>query len=243
MVSRSRQLRTTRTSASRPFSRQLRRERRRSSNCARGTSQFRYGTATEQQKQGYEQQNIVLKGKIDLSNSATIEGLKNKYALSEDALKAALDLQNNLKLAGVTADHWAVTTDGKMVAFNKQGGVLRYSANPGSFIPSGESKSDDGLGGLGGDGSISGERASRGGTGKAPAKSAAAPSAKPSSSGDIPGARGAALAKLGNVYAQVSANPAAKTQYMQQYPGMFDENGNLLPRDVLIQRVNQRFGG
>jgi hypothetical protein len=93
------------------------------------------------------------------------------------------------------------------------------------------------------DGSISGERASRGGTGKAPAKSAAAPSAKPSSSGDIPGARGAALAKLGNVYAQVSANPAAKTQYMQQYPGMFDENGNLLPRDVLIQRVNQRFGG
>jgi hypothetical protein len=28
-----------------------------------------------------------------------------------------------------------------------------------------------------------------------------------------------------------------------QYPGMFDANGNLLPKDTLIQRVNQRYGG
>jgi hypothetical protein len=52
-----------------------------------------------------------------------------------------------------------------------------------------------------------------------------------------------ALANLGNVYAQISANPAAAAQYKRQYPGMFDANGNLLPKDVLIQRVNQRYGG
>jgi BRCT domain type II-containing protein len=42
--------------------------------------------------------------------------------------QVALDLKKELAVAGQTADHWAVTTDGKMVAFNKQGGVLRYSA-------------------------------------------------------------------------------------------------------------------
>lgn len=199
---------------------------------------FAYGTQQKAQEGQIEQQNIKLRGSIDLSNQSVIEGLKHKYNLSEDEVKSALDLKNQLSAAGQTVDHWAVTTDGKMVAFNKQGGVLRYSANPGSFVPSGESQTMDG-GSLGGD-SISGERASRGGGG---AKPAPKPSAAPAKSGDIPGQRGAALAQLGNIYAQISANPAAKAQYQQQYPGMFDANGNLLPKDVLIQQVNQRLGG
>jgi hypothetical protein len=33
-----------------------------------------------------------------------------------------------------------VTTDGKIVAFNKNGDVLRYSANEGSFNPTGKSE-------------------------------------------------------------------------------------------------------
>jgi hypothetical protein len=205
--------------------------------------EFAYGTATNAQKQGFEQQNIRLKGSVDLSNDTVIEGLKSKYNITEDQIKSMLDLKNQLTVAGQTADHWGVTTDGRMVAFNKQGGVLRYSANPGSFVPSGESMSDSG----GGVGTIDGEAASRGGGNAAGGSSSPKPAAatKPTGqpSADQTRLKAEALANLGNVYTQIAANPAAAEQYKRQYPGMFDANGNLLSKDVLIQRVNQRYGG
>jgi hypothetical protein len=127
-----------------------------------------------------------------------------------------------------------------MVAFNKQGGVLRYSQSPGSFVPSGESRSDTGDE----TGSITGEVASRGIGGAAPAaKSPVAKEPKGQQSPDQKRIRDQALANLGNVYAQLAANPGAAAQYKRQYPGMFDDSGNLLPKNVLIERVNQRYGG
>jgi hypothetical protein len=194
---------------------------------------FSYSTKETQQKQGYEQQNIVLKGKVDFQNDSAIEALKSRYHIAEGAAEDARDLQKQLALAGVTADHWEVTTDGRIVAFNKQGGVLRYSANPDSFVPK---KGDDED--LTGGGTIGAERANRGGG------SAAKPAAKSNPTGqqspDQARQQGAALAALGNAYAEASQNPQ---QFRSKYPGMFDANGNLLPRDVLIQRVKQRYGG
>jgi hypothetical protein len=120
---------------------------------------FAYDTAQAEQKQGYEQQNIVLKGKIDLQNDTQLEGLKHKYNLSEQAADDARQLDHDLKVAHITADHWAVTTDGKLVAFNKNGQVISSSTNPGSFVPTGTSVSESG-----GDdtGTIAGAKAARG---------------------------------------------------------------------------------
>lgn len=202
--------------------------------------EFSYGAQTAKQKQGFEQQNIRLRGTIDLTNDKVIENLKHDHNISEDTIKSALDLKKELAVAGQTVDHWAVTTDGKMVAFDKKGDVLRYSANPGSFVPSGESKNDS----EGDVGTIDGEAAGRKGIGGSSSSSKPAASTKPTGqSPDQTRIKADALANLGNVYAQIAANPAAATQYKRQYPGMFDANGNLLPKDVLIERVNQRYGG
>jgi hypothetical protein len=173
-----------------------------------------------------------LKGSIDLSNTTQIKALEHTYNVSEETVRAALDLKKQLAVAGQTVDHWAVTTDGKMVAFNKQGGVLRYSQNPGSFVPDGESISPDDTGGSS---TISGAAEARGKpTGKAPAK-AASPGSE--------GIKAETLAQLGNVYMEISGNPERAAEYRQRYPAMFDANGKLLPKDVLIERVNQRYGG
>jgi hypothetical protein len=98
--------------------------------------------ATQREKTAGDAYLAKLKGTIDLNNTKTIEALKHTYSIGEDQVKAALDLQNQLALAGQTVDHWAVTTDNRLVAFNKQGGVLRYSAHPGSF-PTGGGSSDN----------------------------------------------------------------------------------------------------
>lgn len=192
---------------------------------------FSYETKTTSQKQGFEQQNIRLKGSID----ANLERLKSSNTITEQAADDARQLQHDLQVAGVTADHWEVTTDGRIVAFNKKGEVLKYSANADSFVPKSSGSDDE----LGGDGTIAGERGTRSG---------AAPAAKPAAqnkptgqqSPDQGNAKAAALAALGNAYAKASQNPE---QYRKQYPGMFDAQGNLLPRATLIQRVNQRYGG
>jgi hypothetical protein len=134
-----------------------------------------------------------------------------------------------------TVDHWDVTSDGKMVAFNKQGKVLAASSHPGSFNPSNQPKNEDD-----GDGSISGQRAARNGK-PAPAAAEPAPSKAPSpGSSNI---KAQALANLGNVYMEISGHPEKAQQYRLQYPGMFDANGKLLPKDSLIERINQRYGG
>jgi hypothetical protein len=100
--------------------------------------------ATQRVKTAGDAYLAQLRGTIDLNNTKVIEQLKHTYSISEDQVKSALDLQKELALAGQTVDHWAVTTDGKMVAFNKQGGVLRTSAHPGSFVPTGGGSSDNG---------------------------------------------------------------------------------------------------
>ena len=81
--------------------------------------------------------------------------------------------------------------------------------------------------------SIGGEKGKRSG-------SAAAPSSEGNPNGRL---KAAALSQLGNTYAKIKANPGAAEDFRKQYPGMFDANGNLLPRQVLIDRVNQRYGG
>ena len=123
-------------------------------NAARSDARkFAYGTQTAEQKQGFEQSNIILKGKIDLQNDKTIEGLKHQYNLSEQAADDARQLDHDLKLAGITVDHWEVTTDGRMVAFNKMGTAIQQSAVPGTFVPHTNSDSSDPLAGdLGGGG-------------------------------------------------------------------------------------------
>jgi hypothetical protein len=196
--------------------------------------EFGYGTKRDQQKQGYEQTNIVLKGKVDFQNDAALAKLRSQYNITEGAAHDARELQKQLTLNGVTADHWAVTTDGKIVAFNKNGDVLKYSAHEGSFNPTGSSDEGD----LPGDGTIAGERGNRGaGTTPAP-KAQARPSGQQSP--DQKRMRDQAMNSLAVAYAKASQNPQAMRS---QYPGMFDANGNLLPKDTLIQRVKQRYGG
>jgi hypothetical protein len=191
--------------------------------------------STEQIKAAADVQKIRIKGQIDLNNDKVLEALKHSYNISEGAAADARKLANDLTLAGVTVDHWDVTSDGKMVAFNKQGKVLAASSHPGSFNPSNQPKNEDD-----GDGSISGQRAARNGK-PAPAAAEPAPSKAPSpGSSNI---KAQALANLGNVYMEISGHPEKAQQYRLQYPGMFDANGKLLPKDSLIERINQRYGG
>lgn len=171
-----------------------------------------------------------LKGSIDLNNDKTIEALKHQYNISEAEVKAGLDLKNQLAEAGQTVDHWDITSDGRMVAFNKKGEVLKYSANPGSFNPAHKPEDDGDDGG----GTIGGARAARSGTAPAPKKQASPGTAN---------VKAQALAQLGNLVAEIAANPGKKAEYQRRYPAMFDAQGNLLPKDELIARVNQRYGG
>jgi hypothetical protein len=234
------QLRATNQSASAVQQSQLTDER----DASHQAREFAYGTSKEAQKQTYEQSNIRLKGSIDLSNDKQLEAVKQRYKLTDIQAQSMADIQKDVAVAGQTVDHWAVTTDGKMVAFNKQGGVLRYSENPGSFIPSGESQngSDTGVG-IGGatGGSIAGERSARGST-PAPAAQQKPTAQKGSSAAPAQPAntKAAALAQAGNVYAAASQNPAA---YRSKYPGMFDAQGNLLPRDEVVARIEQAYAG
>jgi hypothetical protein len=109
--------------------------------------EFAYGTRDQRQKAGLRPGQHPAQG---LDRPHQRHGHRGAQAQPQrqrgPTIKSALDLKKELAVAGQTVDHWAVTTDGKMVAFNKQGGVLRYSQNPGSFVPSGESMSDSGGG-------------------------------------------------------------------------------------------------
>lgn len=130
--------------------------------------------STEAVKGAVDQSNIILKGSIDLSNNKTLDALKHTYNLSEDQAKAAADLQNQLAVLGIKADHYQVTTDGKLVAFNGKGQEISFSAHPNSYVPSGAGNSDSSdLSSL-----LNPDQAKAAGSGAAPAKGkAAAPAA------------------------------------------------------------------
>lgn len=180
---------------------------------------------TENVKLAGDLTKIDFKGKIDFKNDTALEALKHKYNISEATVKAGLDLQKDLAVAGATVDHWETTTDGRLVAFNKKGDRLGQTEVPGTFQTKKSGSDDDE------EGSISGEQSSRG----APAPAAAKPAAAPAKNN----AKADALARLGNIYAAASQDPE---KYRSQYPGMFDANGKLLPKEQLIARVNQRYG-
>jgi hypothetical protein len=114
---------------------------------------------------------IVLKG-IDLNNSKELEGVKHTYKLDEDQAQSLVTMQKELAIAGITADHYAVNTDGRMTAFNKLGGVLKVS-QPGQFpLP----PKQETLGDLLGEGDTSqGSSGSQARTAAAPTPKLAAP--------------------------------------------------------------------
>jgi hypothetical protein len=168
---------------------------------------------------------ITIKG-IDFSNEAKLEGLKHKYKLSEDQFSSMLQSDRDAKAAGTTIDRVVFSKDGQMQQIYKNGTVV-------SRGPSGAYNAS---GAAGGD---LGDYLDTGGTASGSAVSNPTGIGPTASSGAGPSAHDAALARLGNVYAQASQNPE---QFKSVYPGMFDANGNLLPKDALIARVNQQFG-
>jgi hypothetical protein len=172
---------------------------------------------------------VVLKN-LDFSSSKALEAVKHKYNLEEGAADDARELQKQLKLNGVTVDHWEVTTDGRLAAFNKNGGRLAQSTKSGTFQtrPGGDTSLSDLLGSGGGGG----------GGGAAQERTAAEPTPKAPTQGQSK-QRAAALAALGTAYAQASQNPGA---VRSKYPALFDANGNLRPQDELIGQVNARYG-
>lgn len=202
---------------------------------------FSYGTQTKAQEHGQRVEEITLKGNIDLSNDKAIEEVKNTYQLGQIQAKALADYQHDALLNHTTPDHYEKTTDGRIVIWNKDGSTRGALGPDGQFIPSGASEStshsDDGEGGT-----ISDTIAARGGGGGEPATGQPQPKSKPpaqASSGSA-NIKGQALARLPGLYMQIRQDPA---KYRQQYPGMFDANGNLLPIDQLKDRINQRYGG
>lgn len=134
---------------------------------------FAYGTKKADQK---FTQDKALKA-IDFSNSASLEGLKHKYNLSEGAADDARTLDHDLKVAGVTVDHWEVTTDGRLTAYNKQGQLLSHTSVPGNFVPDGTKAGDDDEGGT-----IASAAAARGGGGAKKPEAKTKPTAQGGSS-------------------------------------------------------------
>lgn len=186
-------------------------------------------------------QTVTLKN-IDFSNTTKLEGLKHKYNLAEGAADDARTLDHDLKLNGVTADHWEVTTGGRLVAYNKNGEILGQSS-PGRFVPSRTSVSDNGDEG----GTISDAIAARGGPeAAAPAPVSEPPRAQTKPTGQRGGAnpqKAQALARLGGIYAEAASNPQKAAQYRRTYPGMFNADGTLKPRQDVISMFNAQFGG
>jgi hypothetical protein len=125
-----------------------------------------------------------------------------------------------------TPDHYESTANGQIVIWNKDGTTRGAIGNDGQFVPPGSDNGDEPT--------ITGTAAERGAGGAKPAAAAA----KPSDTAGNARQKAQAIASLGNAYAAASANPE---EYRQQYPGMFDAGGKLLPRKVLIDRINQRY--
>lgn len=137
----------------------------------------------------YEQRLKRLQSQLDKderthqgSIDAGLRRLDSKLKLTEAQEAAKIELENDIKKAGQVVDHWAVTSDGKLVGVSSTGQVIAKSRHPGSFNPPGSSSDDEG-GSEGG--SISAARARRDGTAPPP-KPAEKPAAKPKASQAAP---------------------------------------------------------
>lgn len=89
-----------------------------------------------------ENQGRIALEQVEQSNRIALEGVKHGNNLSEIQAKAAADMNAELTKAGVIVDHYDVTTDGQLVAFNKKGDAIKHS-QPGLYNPS--RQSDPGL--------------------------------------------------------------------------------------------------
>lgn len=75
-------------------------------------------------------------------------------------------------------------------------------------------------------------------------KGGAQPQEKPAAENNGNAAqRAQVLARLGNAYAHAASSPQAKEEARRKYPGMFNPDGSLKPREELIRIVNQQFPG
>jgi hypothetical protein len=179
------------------------------------------------------QHDITIK-KIDFSNSKALAGIQHTYKLSEDQADTLNKAVAEAKTNGQQVDRAVFSKDGQLQLIMKNGDVV--SKGPaGAYNPSGADAGD--LGDyLNSGGTASGSAVSGG---IAPRSSLHATAPTPPANVPNPG-KAAALAAAGNAYAAASQNPDA---YRQRYPGMFDGQGNLLPKDQIISRINQTYGG
>jgi hypothetical protein len=175
-----------------------------------------------------EQQNIKLKGSIDLSNDTAIEKLKHDHNLDEITAKSLADTQHDLKLAHITPDHYEISANGQIIIYKKDGSAY-VRGQSGDFVPKGSSDDTSFSGLLG-----NGEAAPAPKAAPGPVDAPAAPKANPN--GNV---KAQALARLPGLYAQAQQNPE---QFRKQYPGMFDASGNLRPIEELKTQIENRYG-
>lgn len=161
--------------------------------------------------------------KIDFSNSASLEGLRHRYKLTEDQYSSMLQAGRDAAADGRTIDRVVFSTDGQMQLVYKNGNVMSKGPK-GAYNPTGSDDSgDDGIPGI------------------APRSTAAAAAPQPTPKVAKPqGDVNAAVAQLGNIYAKASQDPAT---YRSKYPQLFGQDGKLIPRDQAIQRVRQAYNG
>lgn len=77
---------------------------------------------------------------LKTSNDAKLAQVQSRLRMTEDKAKAAQDLVNSATLAGQEVGEVRVSENGTMFVFSKTGKVLNQS-KPGTFVPTGVSKS------------------------------------------------------------------------------------------------------
>lgn len=162
------------------------------------------------------------KEEISHKNRIELEKLTSRLDMDETRNKAALDLQNELTVAGKKADRWEVTNDGAMVAFNSRGEVIGKTPKN-VFVPPSRGGGDD-------EDILGGAPAGRGGR----------PILTPRATGISPTAKAApanpqleqALADLGQFYPNATPD---------RFPALF-RNGRKIPITEAEKIVRARFG-
>ncbi len=90
--------------------------------------------AGQTQVKTLENQGRITLEQVEQSNRVALEGVKHGNNLTEIQAKTAAELNAELSKAGVIVDHYDVTTDGQLVAFNKKGDAIKHS-QPGLYNP------------------------------------------------------------------------------------------------------------
>lgn len=168
---------------------------------------------------------------LQQTNRERLAVLTSSLDMNEARQKAALDLANELTVAGKKAAKWEVTNDGAMVAFNERGEVIGKTPKN-VFVPPSRGDDDD----------LLGSGSGRGGRPiLTPKPSGISPTAKPGAGANqigrlspMPGSQlEQALADLGQFYP--NATP-------ERFPQLF-RNGKKIPIAEAERIVRARFGG